>query len=60
MQPSQNNNKQSREHPDLERRYGEIGISAVAAALRYGSSVDKPADPPMVAPSWEEREELAA
>jgi hypothetical protein len=29
---------------DLDRRYGEIGISAVAAALRYQSAATNPAD----------------
>ncbi|MDQ2954831.1 MAG: hypothetical protein M3R18_07865 [Pseudomonadota bacterium] len=27
---------------DLDRRYGEIGISALAAALRYQSATTKP------------------
>ena len=61
MQPSQNNNNPSREHPDLERRYGKIGISAVVAALRYGSgAVEKRADEPSAARSWQEREDVAA
>jgi len=34
-------------HP-LDRRYGAIGISAVAAALRYQSEVKNPAYAPVV------------
>ena len=60
MQPSQNNNNPSREHPDLDRRYGEIGISAVVAALRYGSDAKKPAYAPVAAPLSDEREDVAA
>ena len=35
-----------REQPSLDRRYGEIGISAVAAAVRYQSDTKKPAPVP--------------
>jgi hypothetical protein len=35
-----------RAEPDLDSRYGEIGISAVAAALRYQGEVRNPADAP--------------
>lgn len=32
-----------RESADLERRYGAIGISAVAAAVHYNAEPEKPA-----------------
>jgi hypothetical protein len=35
-----------REEPSLDHRYGEIGISAVAAAVRYQSDAKKPASVP--------------
>jgi len=37
-----------RSEPNLDSRYGEIGISAVAAALRYQSEVKNPAYAPAV------------
>jgi hypothetical protein len=37
-----------RNEPNLDSRYGEIGISAVAAALRYQSEVKNPAYAPAV------------
>ena len=55
-----NKNKPPRERLDLDRRYGEIGISAVAAALRFRSEAKKPAYAPT---DWQpkgEREEVAA
>jgi hypothetical protein len=36
-----------RERADLEERYGEIGISAVAAAVRYRSDARNPAYAPV-------------
>jgi hypothetical protein len=33
----------------LDSKYGEIGISAVAAALRYKSETKTPAKPPVAA-----------
>jgi hypothetical protein len=36
-----------RNEPKLDSRYGEIGISAVAAALRYQSEVKNPAYAPV-------------
>jgi hypothetical protein len=36
--------KKSAGEPNLDSRYGEIGISAVAAALPYRSEVKQPAD----------------
>ena len=35
--------KQRRERAELEVRFGKIGISAVAAAMRYGSDARNPA-----------------
>jgi hypothetical protein len=48
-----NNAAQSNENarcnePNLDSRYGEIGISAVAAALQYQSEVKNPAYAPAV------------
>jgi hypothetical protein len=37
-----------RDEPSLDSRYGEIGISAVAAALPYRSEVKNPAYAPAV------------
>ncbi|HEY6996161.1 MAG TPA: hypothetical protein VH397_20875 [Xanthobacteraceae bacterium] len=36
--------KKSAGEPNLDSRYGEIGISAVAAALPYRSEVKQPVD----------------
>jgi hypothetical protein len=40
--------KSSRVAPNLHSRYGEIGISAVAAALQYKSEAKNPAYAPVV------------
>ena len=53
---SNHNKKQLRERPDLDRRYGEIGISAVAAALHYRSDAKNPAYAPVACQVQEERE----
>jgi len=45
---AQFNDKHRREEPNLDSRYGEIGISAVAAALPYQSEVKNPAYAPAV------------
>ena len=37
-----------RDNPNLDSRYGQIGISAVAAALPYQSEVKNPAYAPTV------------
>ena len=37
-----------REEASLDSQYGEIGISAVAAALQYQSDTSKPAPCPVV------------
>ena len=50
MQAS-NNNKPLRERPNLDQQYGAIGISAVAAAVRYVNDpkdvVSQPKDEPV-------------
>jgi hypothetical protein len=59
MQASPNKNNPGSERLDLDRRYGEIGISAVAAALRYGSDGKNPAYAPVAPQPSDEREEVA-
>jgi hypothetical protein len=40
--------EKARDHvPDLDSRYGEIGIAAVAAALRFKSEAKNPAYAPV-------------
>ena len=43
-----------RNEPNLDSRYGKIGISAVAAALQYQGEIKNPADAP-VAPQPDKR-----
>ena len=62
---SNKKNNPSRERQDLHRRYGEIGISAVAAALHYGCDAKNPAYAPTTVPAHDvqaqdEREDVAA
>jgi hypothetical protein len=57
---SNHNKKPARERPDLDRRYGAIGISAVAAALHYRSDAKNPAYAPVACQAQEEREGVAA
>lgn len=46
---------------DLDKQYGRIGISAVAAAVRYQSEAKNPAYAPKPAStSWVEPEDLAS
>jgi hypothetical protein len=47
------------ERPSLDCRYGQIGISAVAAAVRYQGAAKNPAYAP-VAIKWDDRAEEAA
>jgi len=49
-----------RKGEDLDGRYGEIGISAVAAALPYKSDAKNPAYAPVVHREDRERLEMAA
>ena len=54
-------NGNGREEANLDRRYGKIGISAVAAALIYSGVTKNPAYAPVVAPQIDEHfQELAA
>lgn len=55
-----NKNNPAREYPELDRRYGAIGISAVAAALRYQSDAKNPAYAPADPQSYYDREDVAA
>jgi len=48
------------ERPDLDRRYGKIGISAVAAAVRYQGRIENPKDVPIVPQLQDEREDAVA
>lgn len=41
------NQRESSEQPALHRRYGQIGISAVAAAARYQGGAKNPAYAPV-------------
>jgi hypothetical protein len=52
-------NGSENERTSLDRRYGQIGISAVAAAVRYQGTAKNPAYAP-VAIKWTERAEEAA
>lgn len=49
----------SGDNTQLDRRYGEIGIPAVAAAVRYQGEAKNPAYAP-VPNRWEDRNEEAA
>jgi hypothetical protein len=44
---AQINENSRRKEPNLDSRYGEIGIPAVAAALRYQSEARNPAYAPV-------------
>jgi len=55
--------KSPRNEPNLDSRYGEIGISAVAAALQYKSVAKNPAYAPVGPqpdPRSQEMAEIAA
>ncbi len=52
----QKNNKQAG-RSDLDRRYGRIGISAVAAAAPYQSNAKKPAPSTAAARPYESEDE---
>jgi hypothetical protein len=43
---AKSNENPGRKEPKLDSRYGEIGISAVVAALQYRSEVKNPASAP--------------
>jgi hypothetical protein len=46
MESRRATSEQRQERAELDARYGKIGISAVAAALRYGSDAKNPAYAP--------------
>ena len=48
QEPTQQVSRREEAAPQLHRCYGAIGISAVAAALRYQSEVKNPAYAPVV------------
>jgi hypothetical protein len=56
-EPSQKHQEQPAQ---LDRQYGKIGISAVAAAVRYQSDAKNPAYAPVVMQFDERSEEYAA
>ncbi len=51
--------RETRKEENLQRRYGEIGISAVAAAVRYQSDRKNPAYAPTVQRSSERDDDAA-
>jgi hypothetical protein len=55
-----NKNDSSRERQDLQQCYGEIGISAVAAALHYSCDARNPAYAPAIVRPQDEREDVVA
>jgi hypothetical protein len=52
--------EQRRDRADLDPRFGKIGISAVAAAMRYQSEIKNPAYAPAKQPTPVEVDEEAA
>jgi hypothetical protein len=57
-----NKNNANKDHPRetaLDRRYGAIGISAVAAAARYQGAAKNPAYAPVVNAWYEPADEAA-
>jgi hypothetical protein len=52
--------EQRRERAELDARYGKIGISAVAAALRYPTDTKNPAYAPAVLRENRKAEEAVA
>lgn len=56
---AKNVTQDSRKETALDRRYGAIGISAVAAAARYQGAAKNPAYAPVVNAWYEPAEEAA-
>jgi hypothetical protein len=52
--------EQRRERAELDARYGKIGISAVAAALRYSGDGKNPAYAPAIPRDTDRADEAAA
>jgi hypothetical protein len=59
MESRRTTTEQRRERTELDARFGQIGISAVAAALRYRSDSKNPAYAP-VEPARLQTEDAAA
>jgi len=59
MESRRASTEQRRERAELDPRFGAIGISAVAAAVRYGSEAKNSAYAP-VEPAKRETEDAAA
>jgi hypothetical protein len=57
--PQETTNTSTDDQTELDRRYGQIGISAVAAAVRYQGIAKNPAYAP-VPTRWQERGDEAA
>jgi hypothetical protein len=60
MESRRATSEQRRERAELDPRFGKIGISAVAAALRYRGDDKNPAYAPANAPTIASAEEAAA
>ena len=60
MESRRATSEQRRERADLDARFGKIGISAVAAALRYQSESKNPAYAPAAEPAVSQYDEAAA
>jgi hypothetical protein len=60
MESQRATSEQRRERAELDARYGKIGISAVAAALRYQSNTKNPAYAPAVLRENRKAEEAVA
>lgn len=60
MEPRRATSEQRRERAELDARYGKIGISAVAAALRYNGDSKNPAYAPAPAQPAVPSEDAAA
>ena len=60
METRRTTSEQRRERAELDARFGKIGISAVAAALRYRSESKNPAYAPAPEPAVCQYEEAAA
>ena len=60
MESRRTSPEQRRERAELDARFGKIGISAVAAALRYQSESKNPAYAPAAEPAASQFDEAAA
>lgn len=60
MKSQRATSEQRRERAELDARYGKIGISAVAAALRYQGGSKNPAYAPAKVRDSENADEAAA